>query len=294
MNFWLWVIIAILILVIVALSVKVYHLQKAADEITIAFAQRLSADTNVLIDISCRDRHMRRLAGDINIQLKKLRSEQIKFQQGNLELKNAVTNISHDLRTPLTAICGYLDLLEKENKSPQVKLYLDTIRERTQALVELTGELFRYTVVSSVINDTKSEDVELNRVLEESISAHYALIKNSGINPDIYITDKKIVRRLNKNAISRIFQNVISNAVKYTDGDLRIELNDSGEITFSNHASNLDKVTVEKLFDRFYTVETADKSTGLGLSIAKILTRQMNGSISAVYDELVLTIRICF
>ena len=294
MNFWLLILITILILIIAVLLIKIYFLQKSADEINEAFAEKIKNDTNTIIDISCRDRHMCRLAEDINIQLKKFRQEHIRFKQGDLQLKNAVTNISHDLRTPLTTICGYLELLKQEDKSPQTKKYLEIIEDRTQVLVQLTDELFRYSVVSSTLDNTKTEKVEINHILEESMSAHYALITQNKIIPDISITDIKIIRDINKKALLRIFQNVISNAVKYTDGDLNIILDDSGIITFSNHTAQLDKIQTEKLFDRFYTVKNAEKSTGLGLSIAKILTEQMNGKIWADYVDGILNIYINF
>ncbi len=161
-------------------------------------------------------------------------------------------------------------------------------------LKQLTTELFRYSVITSTFNSDTPEKLEMNNVLEESIAAHYALICQNHIVPDISITEKKIVCNLNKNALLRIFQNIISNAVKYSDGDLKIKLKDDGEIIFSNHAEKLDEVQVGRLFDRFYTVQTADKSTGLGLSIAKMLTQQMKGSITADYSDCSLNIRIKF
>lgn len=294
MNFWLLIIISVLIMIIAVLILKICLLQKSADEICCAFNEKLENDTNTLINISCRDRHMRRLANDMNKELKKLRADRRKFQQGDLELKEAVTNISHDLRTPLTAICGYLALLENEEKSPAAEDYIKIISQRAQVLKQLTTELFRYSVITSTFNSDTPEKLEMNNVLEESIAAHYALISQNNIVPDISITEKKIVCNLNKNALLRIFQNIISNAVKYSDGDLKIKLKDDGEIIFSNHAEKLDEVQVGRLFDRFYTVQTADKSTGLGLSIAKMLTQQMKGSITADYSDCSLNIRIKF
>ena len=104
MEIWLWVSIGILIAIIISLLVKMHILQKSVKEIEIAVVDRLVTDTNVLIDISSSDKNMCRLANTVNKQLRKLRTERRRFQQGDLELKNAVTNISHDLRTPL--ICG--------------------------------------------------------------------------------------------------------------------------------------------------------------------------------------------
>lgn len=294
MEILLWVIVGILILIILLLSIKIYLLKKSAKEIETEIADRLETDTNTLIDISSRDRHMQSLAESINIQLRELRKERHHFQQGDYELKEAVTNISHDLRTPLTAICGYLDLLEQEEKSETVTRYLEIIKNRTEILKQLTEELFRYSVFVSVSNNTSFEDVILNNVLEESISDFYADLKSRLITPEISIPENKIKRSLNKNALSRIFQNIISNAIKYSDGDLNITLHDSGETVFSNNASQLDEIQVRKLFDRFYTVETAKKSTGLGLSIAKALTEEMNGSITAKFSNGVLSIHVLF
>ena len=99
------------------------------------------------------------------------------------------------------------------------------------------------------------------------------------------MTENKVIRKVNRAALSRIFSNLINNAIKYSDGDLNIILTDTGKVTFSNTASALSKVEVERLFDRFYTVENARKSTGLGLSISKILIEQMNGTISAQFEN---------
>lgn len=295
MEFWLWSLIAILLIIIVLLIIKICLMKKSAREISESFLDRLTEDTNTLIDISSRDRHMRKLAQEINIQLNKLKEERHRFQQGDRELKDAVTNISHDLRTPLTAVCGYLDLLEREETSEDAGRYLAVIRSRTEILRQLTEELFRYSVFTSAADKAPGEPVILNRLLEDSISAFYAALKQRGITPRITLPEEKIRRTLSRSACSRLFGNLISNALKYSDGDLEITLEDTGEIIFSNHASRLDRIQVERLFDRFYTVETASsRSNGLGLSIARTLTEQMGGAISAGYEDGILRICILF
>ncbi len=292
--FWLAVLCAILMIIIIFLIIKILLLRRATDEVCAELNARLNIDTNTLITVSSGDRHTRRLAAELNTQLRLLKQERRRLQSGDLELKEAVANISHDLRTPLTAICGYLDLLKREDKTDTVHRYLSVIENRTEVMKKLTEELFRYSFITSVSPDMKYEDLALNSVLEESISAYYAALKNSGITPVITMPECKIQRKLDREALSRILGNIISNVIKYSDGDLYIALSKTGEIDFKNSSSQLDEIQVGKLFDRFYTVENAKKSTGLGLSIAKALTEQMHGTISARYHNGKLNIRIVF
>lgn len=278
----LGVVIFILLVIIVGLVIKIYCLESDIKEIIGDFEEKLLADTNTLISISSRDKNIRNLATSINGQLKVLRKLQLKYQNGDEELKAAVTNISHDLRTPLTAICGYMDLLEKEEKSENVSRYLSLIENRIDAMKQLTEEMFRYSVILST-EDMELEMVHINAVLEESIAGFYGALKERGIEPVISITEQRIERCGNKAALSRVFSNILNNALKYSDGDLEISLQDDGTILFSNTATALNEVHVGKLFDRFYTVENARNSNGLGLSIAKTLIEQMNGEIEAKY-----------
>ena len=164
--------------------------------------------------------------------------------------------ISHDLRTPLTAICGYLELLEAEEMTDNTRRYLEQISNRTEALKALTEELFRYSVISSV-SDLSYEKVNVGRVLEDTLISFCGAFEQKKIAPNISLPDGVIIRFLDKSALSRIFGNIISNAVKYSDGDFSVTMTDAGEITFSNTASELSSVDVGKLFDRFYTVDSA-------------------------------------
>lgn len=292
--FLLFVLCIMLLFIILILLIQIMLCYKAIDEISRELDIRLDEDTNTLITISSGNRHIKQLAAKLNTQLRMIRNERRHFQSIDFELKERITNVSHDIRTPLTAICGYLDLLKREEQSETIKRYVSIIENRTETLKRLTQELFDYSIIMSTADDMNWEDVVLNSVLEESISAYYAALKKNHIVPKISIPEQKIHKRLNSNALSRIFGNIISNAIKYSDGDLEIVLSETGEIIFSNTAVKLSEVQVGKLFDRFYTVEDAKKSTGLGLSIAKTLTEQMNGTISAKYNYNKVSIHIVF
>ncbi len=276
------IICVLLAIAVIILLVKIFFMKKSAGEIAEKLSEKLSEDTNTLIDISSGDKDMRNLAENLNVQLKKLREERRRFKHGDTELKEAVTNISHDLRTPLTAVFGYLDLLEREEKSDTVNNYLGQIRGRTEAMKQLTEEIFRYSIAASG-NPLSFEKICVNSVLEESLAEFYGAIIHRGITPEIEITEVRVERFLDRSALKRILGNILGNAVKYSGGDLLVTLTEDGVMTFSNTAEGLDPVTAGKLFDRFYTVETAGNSTGLGLSIAKLLAKQMGGCIRADY-----------
>lgn len=275
-----------------AFAVKIFVMKKTAREISGKLNEKLNSDTNTLIDISSTDRDMRRLADSLNKELSELRREQLLCRQGDEELKNAVTNVSHDLRTPLTAACGYLELLRREELPPTAERYVEQIENRTNAMKALTEELLRYS--AAVSGQPDYEMVCINDVLEESIAAFYGAVCERGITPEISVTEEKIERVSDKSMLLRIFGNIISNALKYSSGDLIITMNSTCAITFKNSADNLERISVERLFDRFYTVENANNSTGLGLSIAKLLTEQLGGTITASIEENKLAINVKF
>lgn len=283
-------VLCIALTIILFLCLRLSLIKRSAREIRKQFAQKLSMDTNTCIGISSRDKDMRCLADDLNAQLQILRKKQIRYEQGDRELKDAVTNISHDLRTPLTAIISYLDLMEQN--PAKARQYIPILQERTDALAQLTEELFRYSLVTSPQYSCPVQPAAVNNILEESILGYYALLQESGIIPVIAITEKRIIRAVNREALTRVFTNLLHNAARYSDGDLHIAMDDDGTITFSNRASGLDEIQAGKLFDRFFTIESARKSTGLGLSIAKALVEKMGGSITAEFTQGILHIRI--
>ncbi|MGA3600230.1 sensor histidine kinase [Lysinibacillus agricola] len=289
-----WILCGILLVTVLLLTVKIRLLQKGIDEIQTEFKKHLSEDTNTLISSTSHNAHLKKFAAEINLQLRLLRNERRRFQTGDRELKEAITNISHDLRTPLTAISGYMELLEKEEKSEAAARYVAVINNRTEAMKHLIEELFRYSVITASPEKVHFEYISLNATLEESISSYYVELKARAIEPKIIMPTEQIKSLLDKNILSRILGNLLNNAIKYSDGDLEITLSPTGKLTFTNTAATLNTVQVGKLFDRFYTVESARHATGLGLSIVKILVEQMDGHVSAAYANNKLTIELTF
>ncbi len=289
---WLSVICVLIFIASSVLVVKIYLIKKDIASIDAEFYEILNGDTNGLITIDGRDKSVRRLAANLNLRLKELRSLRLKYEHGDLELKNAVANVSHDLRTPLTAIIGYLELLEKEKMSADAKRYTRIIVNRIETLKQLAEELFRYSVVTSPDYDSPKERLCVNAVLEECIAAHYSSLVKAGITPQIIMPEIPVYRVVNRVALTRIFSNLLGNAIKYSDGDLSITLTKECEISFSNTATKLTEVQVHRLFDRFYTVENARESTGLGLSISRVLAEKSGGEIRAEYADKILTVTV--
>ena len=187
-----------------------------------------------------------------------------------------------------------MDLLEHGDKTPEQARYLALIANRAEAMRQLTEELLRYSVAASPEDELTAEPVDLNAALEQAVASFYAALVEGGVTPTVSLPEKRVVRMLNSSAVSRIFGNILGNALKYSDGDFSAALCEDGTLTFSNSAHALDPVSAARLFDRFYTVETGRGSTGLGLSIAKLLTERMGGTIQAEHRNGRLSITLRF
>ena len=288
-----WAAAAVLAAVVLALGVKVWLLRRGARALRLGLAQKLREDTNTLLSLPCRDRELRRLASSLNEELRLLRKERLRYQQGDRELKEAVVNVSHDLRTPLTALSGYVELLKGEALSPAGQRYLSQIEDRAQAMQAMTEELFRYSLAAEETALTL-EPVDLRAAVEEALLSFYGAFQQKGVVPQLSLPQGPVTRQLDKAALSRVLGNILTNALKYSPGELAVALSPAGVLTFSNPAPDLDPVSAGRLFHRFYTVESSAQSTGLGLSIARELTQRLGGTISARWESGRLQVELTF
>ena len=275
------------------LGIKVWLLRHCARSLGLDLAQKLRDDTNTLLSLPCRDRELRRLASSLNEELRLLRKERLRYQQGDRELKEAVVNVSHDLRTPLTALSGYVELLKGEHLSPAGQRYLSQIEDRAQAMQAMTEELFRYSLAAEETALTL-EPVDLRAAVEEALLSFYGAFQQKGVVPQLSLPQGPVTRQLDKAALSRVLGNILTNALKYSPGELAVALSPAGVLTFSNPAPGLDPVSAGRLFHRFYTVESSAQSTGLGLSIARELTQRLGGTISARWESGRLQVELTF
>ena len=292
MNIWFYIIIGVWTCVIAFIIIKLNLIKKSIKEIKIQLTSILKSDTNNLITISSSDKDVKELANILNIELKELREQKLQYENGNQEFKKSITNISHDMRTPLTAISGYIDLIKDEKENGKQHEYIEIIERKTNDLITLTEQLFDFSKTMDIDTKIRKEECCINEILEEMLANYYIILKQKNIIPQIEITEEKIYRMVDKNTIVRVFENILSNVSKYSNGDFKVVLDRDGKITFSNKATSLDATTVQKIFYRYFTVENAKKSTGLGLSIAKRLIELNRGKIAARYLNGYLIIEI--
>ena len=292
MSIWFYMIIGLFIIILMFLSIKLMFIKKSVKDIKEQINLILRSDTNNLITISSSDKDVKELAESLNVELKELRNQRLQYENGNQELKKSITNISHDIRTPLTAISGYIDLIKNQKEDNKKDDYLKIIERKTKDLTAMTEQLFDYSKAIDWGVKIEKQRHCLNELLEETLANYYIIFKENNIIPYISIAEEKIYKVIDKKTIIRVLENILSNVIKYSNGDFKVLLDKDGKIIFSNKATSLDATTVQKIFDRYYTVESAKKSTGVGLSIAKQLVELNGGNIKAKYIKGYLIIEV--
>lgn len=292
MSIWFYILYFIALIILIFIIIKIYLIKNSIREIRKNLNKILNSDTNNLLTISTGDKDIIGLTNDLNIELQKLRKLRLQYENGNQELKKSITNISHDMRTPLTAINGYVELMKESEKNNKQEKYIKIVERKTKDLIELTEQLFDFSKTMDIGMKINKEKCCINEILEETIANYYIIFKEKNIEPQIEITANRIYKIIDRNTIVRVFENILSNIIKYSSGNCKIILNEDGKIIFSNKATSLDATSVKKIFNRYYTVENAKKSTGLGLSIAKQLIELNEGNIVARYEQGYLIIEL--
>ena len=290
----------VLAIALIIAVIKIALLKRGYDELTDNIEDQVRGKTQIPVTLTTADSHARRTAETLNHELAKLQDLRNEYLDGNRKVAQAVTEISHDIRTPLTAINSYLDLMKDEENEALKQEYLERIKSRTLSLSDLADELFKYSTSTDPTRypvqseEVSSEPIDICRTLEECILSFYAAFKGKGIEPEIELPDEPVYVLCDKKSANRIFENIISNAIKYANDSLCVRLNSDGTAVFSNPAPDLTPVSAAKLFDRYFTVKEGSNSTGLGFSIAKELIVRNGGTIESELIDGVLSIKVHF
>ena len=279
-----FIIIILIIVIIILLTYlflyhnEVKHISKEIDNIK-------DLDSNTLIHSKYNLKNINNLIYKINNLLTESKNIKIDYGNKNKSLMKMMTNISHDLRTPLTSALGYIDIILKTDLSEEEKKKdLITIEKRLRRLEELISSFFEFSKIISTNKQPVLEKINLTSVLEESVIVFYDDYKKNNREILLDCNQRKIIINSNKMLLTRIFENLIGNAYKHSNSDLniKVEIENKVKIIFSNELLDND-VDIDRIFDEFYTLDISrtKEGTGLGLAIAKEFTKQLNGNIYA-------------
>lgn len=286
----MYIIIGILAGIIILQSIIMWKYQRQVKDICRQLAFLMKHDSNMLIHREFGLGGIGMLSDRLNDLLELRRKEKRYYQEKETLIADTYTNLSHDIRTPLTSLDGYFQLMEACENVEEQRRYLNIIHERIHSLNEMLEELFMFTKLKNESYRLELTSCCINRILKETVFSYYDEWVRREIQPDIQITEEQLYIDGNKQGLSRIIQNVIKNGLDHGEKKIRIVLKreqNRAVLRISNQVIASEKIDIEHVFDRFYKADAARSktSTGLGLSIAREFVRRMNGEIGAKIEE---------
>lgn len=254
-------------------------------------------ESNMLLTKESLSSPSRTLIDILNKQLQKQKQERIENLKKERMIAEIYTSLSHDIRTPLTSLDGYFQLLEEAEEEKDRRRYLKIIEERISSLKEMLEELFTYTKLQNEEYVIQLQRENLSQILKATLFSYYDSWMERGITPQIEITEQPVFVLGNEQAIRRSIQNIVKNGLDHGNQEIFISLKKEEKdaiLIFKNKMAEDEQIDIEKIFERFYKADEArsKNSTGLGLSIAKRFLEKMHGEIFAEVDQGWFTIRI--
>jgi len=269
---------------------KYYGVKKQLKSIS----RQLSVERSRLVTVEFIDDDIETIALEINALLEQIQQTMIKSNASSAALKSSIADISHDMKTPLTSVIGYLQLAERECSDEKIEEIIKICLERTRYCNALINDFFELSVLESQGCVPTLEKVDVAGMICEQILANYPIFEKKGIMPYFEDSDKAVMVSADINLLNRVIQNLISNGVKYTSGDIFFRTHHENEhviITVSNPINTY--INVAQIFDRFYTQDKSrNKGSGIGLYICRQFIEAMDGSISAELDGNCLSIKV--
>ncbi len=279
----------LLVLLNIILAFSLFSWKRQICEIT------KQINENKKLRISLSDKQIEKLAGIINEKNDLEQKTKVRIIQEKEQLKHSIADISHDLRTPLTSIQGYLTLLKDCEDKEEQEHYFSVIQAKTDYLTELLQIFYDLSLIESEDYILEIEKIDVNRIVTDCLIDKYNELKE--LTPTIKIENAPVWIIGNAVACKRIIDNLVTNAIRYSDDDIEIVMDADGIFTVKNTTSELKNIDVNILFQKFYTVDTSrsNGNTGLGLYIVKELLNKIEGGIKEIsYKNNILTISVYF
>lgn len=247
-------------------------------------------DTHVQIENSVNNEYLKEMVNTINELKNKYFAMEDSLRKKDRLFRETVTNISHDIRTPLAITTGYLQILEDEKLTDEQKGYVNIAKDRMKYLKELLEQMFEFVRIEANEIQLEFKIINIFNILRDVLAMFYDEYEKKGGIECIDIPNERCFVLGDRNAIMRIISNVISNSLVYGDGKYcilaKIE-NKMCIIKIRNRTQCIEKKDIKFIFDRLYTTDKSRTSgrTGLGLAIAKKMIELHNGKINAEYEE---------
>ena len=257
-------------------------------------------DTNRKLKLNHPDKNFEKLLSEINQYLEDTQANKLKYIKREEEIRKEIENVSHDLRTPLTSIRGYLELINDETiTSKEKKDYLCIVEKRAKVLQHLIQDFYDLSRFENNDYNLNMEIIDINKELREHILVFYNDFEKKNIEVDLKLDKNPVLVNLDEGAIKRVFNNLIQNSIKYSKSRFCMSINNKdGEvfIEFKNDVQDINKDELNLLFNRFYMKDKSrsSDSSGLGLTITKLLVESMNGEIDVDMDKEWIIFRLKF
>lgn len=280
----------------------------AKSDITEDYKNATDVEDAGIITCTIGDRNYENFVKNINKYIKSKRIERIAFLNREREFKMEIANISHDLRTPLTTILGYMDLIKESLRDEQIRIeenvkkndiwsYIDIVERRSRNLQNLIEQFYEYSRLNDINYVIELTKVNVIQIVSEHLLSYYQDFENRGIEVRVDIEDRPIWVIGSENAIGRIVNNLTGNALKYATDGLKVNVYEDDNyayIEYSNRAECMTEYDIKHIFDRFFMTDKSrnKSSSGLGLTISRLLADKMGGEVYADYEVPWFTITV--
>lgn len=281
-----FILLTLFIVVTMILVTRLFSLKKEVKKITNQLQNYNTQQKNKKMDMALIDKDIENLGLEINKLIDLYVTEYRNRVHFEDEQRQVIANMSHDLRTPLTSVLGYIQMAEATDiPNDEKKELLLIAKNRAKRLEALLKDFFEVSVIESTDHHLKSERINLRNVAIDVLMTFYDRFDEKKLEPNIQIPDYDIIIISDKSAVTRVIENLISNTITHSEGNIVIRLEEKGSmarLVIKNDAHTLTETDVNQMFDRFYMADQSrlGNSTGLGLSIAKSFMKKMNGTIT--------------
>lgn len=255
--------------------------------------EEIERGSHMELGVQGRQRHMLDLCRKINGLLKQHCQAQLQYEKAQRQLKQNITSLAHDIRTPLTGASGYVQLAQECMEDSRQKRYLQTAFDRIQELGDMLEELFLYTKLTSEEFEPSMQELQILPLLSECLAGMYHLFESKGVSPEVMLETEGFRVQADEECLRRIFHNLIQNALLHGTGGIVVRQT-GNQLIFENRVAETSRPDPEQIFERFYKADSARRkgSSGLGMFIVKELAEKMGGCVKAEMQGDVLAVKL--